>query len=299
MLTQTSPANLDDIHTQAQQITTDVLLEKYAKNGETTEDDIFKRVAKGIAAVEKPKDRIKWEKVFYNNMLAGAIGAGRIMSAAGASIDATLNNCYVIPVGDCIQGIDSDGNPGIYEALREAAETMKRGGGIGYDFSNIRPEDAWVKSISGNSSGPCSYMDIFDVSCRTIESAGGRRGAQLSALRINHPDIEKFIIAKRTPGRWNNFNVSVFVNDEFMNLKETDSTVDLIHKAEPSWKLKAKGAYQREDGNWVYKTIKARELWDKIMKSNYDFAEPGILFDNNINKDNNLRYCEYLTSTNP
>jgi ribonucleoside-diphosphate reductase alpha chain len=282
-----------------QQITTDVLLEKYAKGEEACEDDIFKRVAKGIAAVEKPKDRIKWEKVFYNNMLAGAVGAGRIMSAAGSGINATVINCFVQPIGDCIQGNDKYGNPGIYDALREAAETMKRGGGVGYDFSLIRPEDAWVKSIAGNSSGPCSYMDIFDVSCRTIESAGGRRGAQLAALRYNHPDIEKFIVAKRTPGRWNNFNVSVFVNDEFMNLKETDGIVDLIHIKEPSWKLKAKGAHQREDGNWVYKSIRARELWDKIMKSNYDFAEPGILFEDNINKDNNLRYCEYINTTNP
>lgn len=208
-------------------------------------------------------------------------------------------NCFVQPIGDCIQGVDNDGNPGIYDALREAAETMKRGGGVGYDFSLIRPEEAWVKSIAGSSSGPCSYMDIFDVSCRTIESAGGRRGAQLAALRYNHPDIEKFIVAKRTKGRWNNFNVSVFVNDEFMNLKETDGIIDLIHKEEPSWKLKAKGAHQREDGNWVYKSIRARELWDKIMKSNYDFAEPGILFEDNINKDNNLRYCEYINTTNP
>lgn len=156
-----------------QQISIDVLLEKYCKGSETTQDEIFKRVAKGIAQAEKTEeDKLKWEKIFYENMLNGGIGAGRIMSAAGTDIKATLNNCYVLAVGDSISVPSEDGFPGIYEALRSAAETLRRGGGVGYDFSRIRPKNAYVKGTDSNSSGPCSYMDVFDHSCKTVESAG-------------------------------------------------------------------------------------------------------------------------------
>ena len=284
----------------AQQISIDVLIEKYAKNGETTQEDIFKRVAKGIASVEKTHElQEEWEKKFYDNMMNGGVGAWRIMSAAGTGIAATLLNCFVQSVGDCIDGYDEDGVPGIYEALRQAACTMQKGGGVGYNFSNIRPKGSWVKSVHSAASGPCSYMDIFDASCKTIESAGQRRGAQLGALNINHPDILEFVKAKRTPGRWNNFNVSVLVNDVFMRAKEADEYIELVHKARPSPKQLAECVYQRPDGLYVYNKIKARELWEAIMKSNYDFAEPGILFEDNINNDNNLRAIEYITATNP
>lgn len=675
-----------------QSITTDVLLEKYAKNNEQSIDDIYKRVSKGISAKEKEEVREYWENKFYLNMQKGGIGAGRIMSAAGAGIDATLCNCFVQPVGDCIQLTDKNGVMGIYEALRESAETMSKGGGVGYDFSLIRPKNAIVKGTRSMASGPCSYMNIFDSSCSTIESAGcfagdtliatteglikvkeivesdkeyfalthkgpkkittkfkngikpiwnvtteygynvrvtkdhkfaqfdngaivtksieeiyfsknhsliiltpitesiiptwsneemtaylvgafqgngnwcfndnketvkgisisnnttkehivdrildfatklglnpkkskrplentlevhifnseyfrnwkdievnkgmemhvptfilessnavraayvagmmeadgcisetksnirlrlitkpllkdiqvilaslgipttlklereeigewkklyclgiygpvaqerynktignfkintlkelatrdrvgfghswfnikpfnfivsqfqkywsgnqnthpnislnalvntvtipelintisdrikhivreepeetydlevedvhllsgdgiftsnSRRGAQMGVLKINHPDILDFITAKRTQGRWNNFNVSVFVTDEFMKAKNDGTEIELIHKAEPSDELKEKGAFQREDGNWVYNKINANQLWDTIMKSNYDYAEPGILFGDNINSDNNLNYCEHLDATNP
>jgi len=284
---------------QPQSITTDVLLEKYAKGDEKSAEDIYHRVAKGIASIENQDSQQAWENTFFANMQKGAIGAGRIMSAAGTSVDATLMNCFVQPVGDSIQGFDSEGNPGIYEALREAAETMRRGGGVGYNFSKIRPKNAVVGSVGAMASGPCSYIDVFDISCKTIESAGGRRGAQMGVLNIDHPDVEEFITAKRTPGRWNNFNVSVFVTDEFMQAKNCNDEIELIHKAKPSKKLIDEGAYQRNDGIWVYKKVNALDLWSKIMKSNYDFAEPGILFRDNMNSDNNLRYCETLDATNP
>ena len=283
----------------AQSISTDVFLEKYAKDGETTVEHVYRRVAKGIAQAEKKSVRDQWEETFFNNMKAGAIGAGRIMSAAGTNIKATLANCFVTPVGDCIQGKDAEGNPGIYEALREAAETLRRGGGVGYNFSNIRPRDAYVKGTHSFASGPCSYMDVFDASCKTVESAGSRRGAQMGVLKINHPDILEFVKAKRMPGRWNNFNVSVFVTDAFMQAKNTGASWELVHKAEPTQKLKDTGAFQRLDGLWVYSTVSATDLWDTIMQSNYDFAEPGILFDDTINNDNNLHYVERLEATNP
>ena len=282
-----------------QPISTDVLIEKYAKDGETDPDIIFQRVARGLAVVEQEHLRPQIEKLFLENMRNGAIGAGRIMSAAGTDIQATLINCFVQPVGDSIQGFDEDGFPGIYEALKQAAETMRRGGGVGYDFSRIRPKGAGVKGTASIASGPCSYINVFDQSCSTVESAGARRGAQMGVLRIDHPDIFEFITAKRTTGRWNNFNVSVGVSSDFMKAVEGDQNWDLIHKARPNKQLIADGAHQRPDGLWVYRTVKAREIWDSVMKSAYDFAEPGILFLDNINRDNNLNYCESISATNP
>ena len=282
-----------------QPISLDVLREKYLKPGETTADELYQRVARALASVEKPELREKYETLFLANLKAGAIGAGRIMSAAGTDIQATLINCFVQPVGDCIQGVDDEGFPGIYEALREAAETMRRGGGVGYDFSRIRPKGAQVKGTASMASGPCSYMNVFDQSCSTVESAGARRGAQMGVLRIDHPDVHEFITAKRTPGRWNNFNVSVGVSDEFIHAVQDGAPWELVHKARPGTALLAQGARQRADGQWVYATVPARELWDTIMKSAYDFAEPGILFLGRINEDNNLHYCEDIAATNP
>ncbi|MBD9406163.1 adenosylcobalamin-dependent ribonucleoside-diphosphate reductase [Acidovorax sp. ACV02] len=282
-----------------QPISLDVLREKYLKPGETTADELYQRVARALASVEKPELREKYEALFLANLKAGAIGAGRIMSAAGTDIQATLINCFVQPVGDCIQGVDDEGFPGIYEALREAAETMRRGGGVGYDFSRIRPKGAQVKATASMASGPCSYMNVFDQSCSTVESAGARRGAQMGVLRIDHPDVHEFITAKRTPGRWNNFNVSVGVSDDFIQAVQNNAPWELVHKARPGTALLAQGARQRADGLWVYVTVAARELWDTIMKSAYDFAEPGILFLGRINEDNNLHYCEDIAATNP
>ncbi|MEG1455865.1 MAG: ribonucleoside-diphosphate reductase, adenosylcobalamin-dependent, partial [Comamonas sp.] len=176
-----------------QAISLDVLKEKYFKGDESSIEDLYSRVARALASVEKPELQAEWEAKFYANLHAGAIGAGRIMSAAGTDIQATLINCFVQPVGDCIQGFDDEGYPGIYEALREAAETMRRGGGVGYDFSRIRPRGAEVKGTASMASGPCSYINVFDQSCSTVESAGARRGAQMGVLRIDHPDVMEFI----------------------------------------------------------------------------------------------------------
>ena len=285
--------------TATQPISLDVLKEKYLKAGETSAEDLFRRVARSLASVEKPELREQYEALFLANLHAGAIGAGRIMSAAGTDIQATLINCFVQPVGDCIQGMDDEGFPGIYEALREAAETMRRGGGVGYDFSRIRPRGAEVKGTHSMASGPCSYINVFDQSCSTVESAGARRGAQMGVLRIDHPDVFDFITAKRTPGRWNNFNVSVGVSDAFIEAVQNDQPWELVHKASPGVTALAEGAYQRDDSLWVYQTVQARDLWDTIMKSAYDFAEPGILFLDHINTDNNLHYCETIAATNP
>lgn len=292
-----SPVELPQLPPQP--ISLDVLREKYLKDGESSIADLQRRVARALASVEAEPLRAEWEQRFFENLKAGAIGAGRIMSAAGTELQATLINCFVQPVGDSIQGRDDEGYPGIYEALREAAETMRRGGGVGYDFSRIRPRGAEVRSTASQASGPCSYMDVFDHSCSTVESAGARRGAQMGVLRIDHPDVLEFITAKRTPGRWNNFNVSVAVTDEFIRTLQAGGEWALVHKAKPGAALIQQGAHLRTDGLWVYRTVQAKELWDTVMRSAYDFAEPGILFIDTMNRDNNLRYAERLTSTNP
>jgi ribonucleoside-diphosphate reductase alpha chain len=280
-----------------QEVSVDVLLEKYAKGSETGVRDVRLRVARGLAEVDTPEKRSAMEELFLWAQENGFVPAGRINSAAGLEIKATLMNCFVQPVGDSITGTEG-GLPGIYTAVAEAAETMRRGGGVGYDFSEIRPFGSYVKGTRSRASGPVSYMEVFDASCKTVESAGSRRGAQMGVLRIDHPDIETFISAKDSGG-FKNFNLSIGVTDAFMEAVASDSSFQLVHKAAPSEEQKSAGAFQRADGKWVYREVRATELWEKVMLSTYDHAEPGILFIDRMNAENNLYYTEVLAATNP
>ena len=240
---------------------------------EQTVQDTWRRIAKALSEVEtEPK---KWETIFYNALTDFKfLPAGRITAGSGTKRNVTLFNCFVM-------GVIPDSMSGIFDMLKEAALTMQQGGGIGYDFSTIRPKGSLVKGIAADASGPVSFMDVWDSMCRTIMSAGSRRGAMMATMRCDHPDIEEFIAAKSDSQKLRMFNLSVLVTDAFM---------EAVKKGE-DWKL----IYNDK----VYSVIKAADLWDQIMRATYNFAEPGVIFIDRINATNNLSYCETITATNP
>jgi len=235
--------------------------------------DTWRRVAHALAAMERDAER--WEARFLA-ALEGyrVLPAGRILAGAGTDRKVTLFNCFVM-------GTIPDDMGGIFDHLREAAITLQHGGGIGYDFSTIRPRGAPVHGVAADASGPLSFMDVWDSMCRTIMSAGSRRGAMMATLRCDHPDIESFIDAKREPGRLRNFNLSVLVTDAFMEAVDSDGAWDLVFEGT------------------VYRTLPARDLWARVMRATYDHAEPGVIFIDRINRRNNLWYCETISATNP
>ncbi len=238
-----------------------------------TVEDTWRRIARALASVEK--DPAAWEPKFYAALEDFKyLPAGRIIAGAGTARSVTLFNCFVM-------GTIPDSMAGIFEMLKEAALTMQQGGGIGYDFSTIRPKGAGVKGVAADASGPLSFMDVWDAMCRTIMSAGSRRGAMMATMRCDHPDIEDFIAAKADPARLRNFNVSVLVTDPFMAAVKADGPWDLVF-----------------DGQ-VFRTVQARDLWNRIMQATYDYAEPGVIFIDRINAMNNLAYCETIAATNP
>ena len=303
MTNNTEPSSTSAVASEWQVVSLDVLREKYAKGAEQALDGpamvhaIRQRVASALAQAEQNPDA--FAPRFLKTLEAGFIPGGRINSAAGTDIrNATLINCFVQPVGDSISSTVGT-KTGIYHALREAAETMRRGGGVGYDFSSIRPAGAKVVGTASSASGPVSYMHVFDQSCSTVESAGARRGAQMGVLRCDHPDILAFVGAKAESGKLNNFNISVGITDEFMEAVVNNTPFELIHDSEPNAELLSAGAYQRDDARWVYSRVDPGEIWDAIMQNTYDAAEPGVLFLDRINAENNLHYCETIEATNP
>ena len=238
-----------------------------------TIEDSWRRVARALAAVEARPGQ--WEQPFYEALQDFRfLPAGRILSGAGTERRVTLFNCFVM--GDIADDLGS-----IFDHLREAALTMQQGGGIGYDFSTLRPKGAPVKGVGADASGPLSFMDVWDSMCRTIMSAGARRGAMMATMRCDHPDIEDFIAAKRQAGRLRNFNLSVLATDPFMAAVDADGDWPLVF------------------GGKTYKTLRARTLFDSITRATYDYAEPGVIFIDRINARNNLAYCETIHSTNP
>ena len=242
--------------------------EKYRGQGETFKDAMT-RVAEALKDNESHFNNFR--TILYNQRF---LPAGRVQSAMGAPRRVTPYNCFVSTTIE-------DSMDGIMDAARRAAETMRLGGGIGYDFSTLRPRGAMIKSLESKSSGPLSFMGIFDAVCKTIASAGHRRGAQMGVLRVDHPDIEEFVTAKNNMTALTDFNISVGVTDKFMTAVKEGTDFDLVFNGE------------------VRKTVDARALWDKIMRSTWDWAEPGILFIDRINNKNNLHYCEKIAATNP
>ena len=283
-----------------------------------TIDDTYKRVARALADAEDTEEkRALWHEKFLWTLRRGAIPAGRITSNAGA-----LEHKPATSTINCtVSGIVEDSMNGILEKVHEAGLTLKAGCGIGYEFSTLRPKGAFVAGAGAYTSGPLSFMDIYDKMCFTVSSAGGRRGAQMATFDISHPDVTDFIKAKREAGRLRQFNLSCLITKEFMEAVKADAEwklafpvtakeaeadkLDLSDASQVVWRewpVKNKYLTRESDGKVacrVYKTIKAQRLWDVIMSSTYDFAEPGFILIDRVNEMNNNWFCENIRATNP
>ncbi|PVV17973.1 MAG: ribonucleoside-diphosphate reductase, adenosylcobalamin-dependent [gamma proteobacterium symbiont of Ctena orbiculata] len=264
-------------------------------------EESWQRVAQGVAGIES-RNRDAWRDRFLNSLRGfDFLPGGRILAGTGVARDVTLFNCFVMgPVEDSLEGI--------FDALREGALTMQQGGGIGYDFSSLRPYGSAARRVGGIASGPVSFMRIWDAMCDTLVSTASRRGAMMASLRCDHPDIERFIDAKGQPGELRHFNLSVQISDPFMSAVERDEDWPLLFpvKALPGNGRGGGGIIERcwndpqcVEPCLVMRIVKARELWERIMRANYDYAEPGVLFIDEINRMNNLRYREWISTTNP
>jgi ribonucleoside-diphosphate reductase alpha chain len=259
----------------AEEIWTSKYRFKSDSGGDSTFAETAARVAKAIAEAEAPEQRAQFESRFREAIADFRfIPAGRVLAGAGTGRAVTLFNCFVM-------GTIPDSLDGIFEHLRQAALTMQQGGGVGMDFSTIRPAGSFVKGVAAEASGPLTFMDCWDAMCRTVHSAGQRRGAMMGCLRVDHPDIEAFIEAKRDPARFRNFNLSVLVTDAFMKALGADAEWPLVFNGE------------------TVRTVHARALWEKLMRATYDVAEPGVIFVDRVNAQNNLAHCETISASNP
>ena len=318
---QVEPIDTDSKEIAMQEASLDIWDKKYrlkSKTGEIidqTIDDTYKRVARAIADVEQGRElREKWYGRFLWALRRGAIPAGRITSNAGAQEHKPATST----INCTVSGTIKDSMDGILDKVHEAGLTLKAGCGIGYEFSTLRPKGAYVSGAGAYTSGPLSFMDIYDKMCFTVSSAGGRRGAQMATFDVGHPDATDFIRAKREDGRLRQFNCSLLITDEFIEAVRENRTWKLAfpineHEADAfdledaeqviwrEWPT-TNGYIVRDDGLVacrVYKTIPARRMWDMIMSSTYDFAEPGFIMVDHINEMNNNWFCENIRATNP
>ena len=263
-----------------------------------TIDDTWRRIARTLAGVEKD-NWSQWEQRFYEALRDFRfLPGGRIQAGAGTGRRVTLFNCFVM-------GTIEDSMDGIFDGLKEGALTMQQGGGVGYDFSTLRPQGAQAKSVGTVASGPVSFMQIWDAMCATLLSTGARRGAMMATLRCDHPDIEAFIDAKRDSRVLRHFNLSVLVTDAFMDAVRRDDDWALVFPAEDGAAAGVETVMRPWSGQSaplrcrVYRRVRARALWDRLMRATYEYAEPGVLFIDRINQSNNLRYREHISSSNP
>ncbi|CAH0444097.1 adenosylcobalamin-dependent ribonucleoside-diphosphate reductase [Ralstonia pseudosolanacearum] len=274
-----------------------VLADRYLAPGETTVKQVFRRVAQALAAAEAPDRRTHFSRLFYANMLHGAIGAGRIMANAGVARQATMVNCFVHPiVGPGVLVADA---ADIDRALEQAQVTLRMGGGVGYDFSAVAPTDALQTHGDCGTGSVCDVIERFDHACATLALATTRGGAQMAVLRCDHPDLAAFVAAKRGRRRWTTFNVSVAATDTFMQAVADDALWRLQHRAEPNAQRRAAGAHLLDNGSWCYETVPARQLWDMLVEAAHHSAEPGLLFIDTINAANDLAELETIAATNP